>query len=53
MLCVKTLISPRIIILIAASMLAGTLLAGSQVSEITVRREQPKEETVFVTGSNH
>jgi hypothetical protein len=51
MLCVKTLISPRIIILIAASMLAGTLLAGSQVSEITVRHKQPKEVTVFVTGS--
>jgi methyl coenzyme M reductase subunit C len=38
-------------ILVAVTMLAGTLLAGSPVSEITVRREQPTEVTVFVTGS--
>lgn len=32
-------------------MVSGTLLAGSPVSEVKVRREKPKEVTVFVTGS--
>ena len=47
----KTLISPSAIVLVLVTMFGGTLLAGSQVREITVRREQPKEVTVFVTGS--
>jgi hypothetical protein len=47
----KTILSPNAIILVIVTMFGGTLLAGSQVSEITVRREQPKEVTVFVTGS--
>jgi hypothetical protein len=37
--------------IVAVTMFGGTLLAGSPVSEITVRREQPTEVTVFVTGS--
>jgi hypothetical protein len=50
-LVVKTILSPNAIILVIVTMFGGTLLAGSPVSEITVRREQPKEVTVFVTGS--
>ena len=50
-LLVKTVLSPSALILVAMMMFGGTLLAGSPVSEITVRREQPKEVTVFVTGS--
>jgi hypothetical protein len=50
-LLVKTVLSPSALILLAMTMFGGTLLAGSPVSEITVRREQPKEVTVFVTGS--
>jgi hypothetical protein len=48
---VKTILSPSAIVLLAVTTFGGTLLGGSQVSEITVRREQPKEVTVFVTGS--
>ena len=48
---VKTKLSPSAIVLLALTMFGGTLLGGSPVSEITVRREQPKEVTVFVTGS--
>jgi len=46
------MISPSAIIL-ALSMVSGTLLAGSPVpvKEVSVRRERPKEVTVFVTGS--
>jgi hypothetical protein len=49
----KTILSPSAIILVAVTMFGGTLLAGSPVpvSEITVRHKQPKEVTVFVTGS--
>ena len=50
-LLVKTVLSPSLIILVAVTMFGGTLLAGSPVREVTVRREQPKEVTVFVTGS--
>jgi hypothetical protein len=53
----KTLISPGAL-LVALTMLSGTLLADSrvrEVREVKVRREQvkeqPKEVTVFVTGS--
>ena len=53
-LLMRRLISPSVTIL-AVTMFGGTLLGGSPVSEITVRREQakelPKEVTVFVTGS--
>ncbi len=52
-LLVKTVLSPSLIILVAVTMFGGTLLAGSPVpvSEVKVRREQPKEVAVFVTGS--
>ena len=51
LMTMKTLISPSAFVLVLVTMFGGTLLAGSQVREITVRREQPKEVTVFVTGS--
>ncbi len=52
-LIVKTILSPSAIILVAVTMFGGTLLAGSPVpvSEVSVRRQQPEEVTVFVTGS--
>ena len=50
-LVVKTKLSPSAIVLLAVTTFGGTLLGGSPVSEITVRREQPKEVTIFVTGS--
>ena len=51
MLCVKTLISPRITILFAAILLAGTALAGPRPSQTAERKQKVEEVTVFVTGS--
>jgi hypothetical protein len=57
-LVMKTRLSPIPLILAATTVLSGTLLADSPVREVRqvkVRREQakeqPKEVTVFVTGS--
>ena len=48
---VKTLISPSVTTLIAASMLAGTVLADPPVKQTSERQEKVREVTVFVTGS--
>jgi hypothetical protein len=54
------MLSLAVLILVLLSSFAGTLFAGgadnqksarSTIREITVHREQPKEITVFVTGS--
>jgi len=51
MLFVKTAILLSAATLIAASMLAGTVLADPPVNQTSGRQEKVKEVTVFVTGS--
>ena len=51
MLFVKTSILLSAATLIAASMLAGTVLADPPVNQTSGRQEKVKEVTVFVTGS--
>jgi hypothetical protein len=48
---VKTLISSSATILIAASMLAGAVLADPPSNQASKRKQKIEERTVFVTGS--
>ena len=48
---VKTLISAGAKTLIAASMLAGTVLAGPPVKQTSERKQKVEERLIFVTGS--
>ena len=48
---VKTLISASVTTLIAASMLAGTVLADPPVKQTSNRKQKVLERTIFVTGS--
>jgi hypothetical protein len=48
---VKRLISASATILIAASMLAGTVLAGPPVKQTSERKQRVEERAIFVTGS--
>ena len=47
----KTLISPSVTALIAASILAGPALADPPVKHTSERKQKEQEVTVFVTGS--
>jgi hypothetical protein len=48
---VKTLISASATTLIAASVLAGTVLAGPPVKQTSERKQKVEERAIFVTGS--
>jgi len=48
---VKTLTSASATTLIAASMLAGTVLAGPPVKQTSERKQKAEERAIFVTGS--
>jgi hypothetical protein len=48
---VKTLISASATTLIAASMLAGTVLADPPVKQPSERKQKVEERAIFVTGS--
>ena len=48
---VKTLISAGAKTLIAASMLAGTVLAGPPTKQTSERKQKVEERAIFVTGS--
>jgi hypothetical protein len=48
---VKTLISASATTLIAAGMLAGTVLAGPPVKQTSERKQKVEERLIFVTGS--
>jgi len=48
---VKTPIRKSAVILMAASMFAGTVLADPTVNQTSKRKENVEEQTVFVTGS--
>src|SRR5713101_10208847 len=50
-LFVKTLISSGATTLIAASMLAGAVLADPPVNQTSERKQKVEERTIFVTGS--
>jgi hypothetical protein len=50
-LFVKTLISASATTLIAASVLAGTVLAGPPVKQTSERKQKVEERAIFVTGS--
>jgi len=48
---VKTLISASATTLIAASMLAGTVLAGPSVKQTSERKQKVEGRAIFITGS--
>jgi hypothetical protein len=48
---VKTKLLPSAMILVIVTMIAGTALAGSREIQLPARQVQPKEVTIFVTGS--
>jgi hypothetical protein len=48
---VKTLISASATTLIAAGILAGTVLAGPPVKQTSERKQKVEERLIFVTGS--
>jgi hypothetical protein len=48
---VKTLIAARATILIAVSILAGTVFADPPVKQTSDRKQKVVERTIFVTGS--
>ena len=48
---VKTPIRKSVVILMAASMFAGTVLADPTVNQTSKRKQNVEEQTVFVTGS--
>jgi hypothetical protein len=48
---VKTPIGKSAVILMAASMFAGTVLADPTVKQTPKRKQNVKQQTVFVTGS--
>src|SRR5439155_25224584 len=50
-LFVKTMISSSAATLIAASMLAGTVLADPPVNQTSERKQKVEERTIFITGS--
>jgi len=50
-LFVKTLISASVTTLIAASMLAGTVLGGPPVKQTSKPKQKVEERLIFVTGS--